>query len=221
MENCDDDLIKRVDIGGEYGKHQCGLIIHNVTTFDSGSWKCQVWQKSHYNVQCLSLFFQMEEYNFGDWVSGAKDEAVLKLIVGTSVLTDDEDDSVSTTLTSSVETATTTAGLDAGEHLISLLKDLGSAHDVLTENRSEETLTRVSVPSEEPGADDSSKSHVVGLCIGAVMLVSLVSTTVVIWSKKCRGQFNMKEVEEEEMVAAKQILDNMPMSMAELIKMEK
>merc|ERR1712183_368204 len=56
MQQCDDDLINRTAIAGDYTKHECGLTVTKVGVEDAGDWECQ-----------------MEEYKFTDLVSGMKD----------------------------------------------------------------------------------------------------------------------------------------------------
>ena len=52
------------------------------------------------------------------------------------------------------------------------------------------------------------------------MVGVLISTTVIIWNKRCRGRFNMEDIRDVQIWSAKQIVENIPMTMAELIKME-
>ena len=62
VAECDDELVERVEVGGDYGEHECGLTVFNMTDEDAGDWTCE-----------------MEEYQFGHWVTGATDEASLHL----------------------------------------------------------------------------------------------------------------------------------------------
>ena len=55
ITDCDEDLETIVSIAGDYTNHECTLVINEVTAQDAGTWVCD-----------------MEEYKFGDWVSGTK-----------------------------------------------------------------------------------------------------------------------------------------------------
>ena len=42
IDTCSPDLVTRVDIGGSYGEHQCGIVLHNISRDDAGNWTCEV-----------------------------------------------------------------------------------------------------------------------------------------------------------------------------------
>ena len=91
------DLADRVEIAGSYEvrkrllkyfetiltcqDHQCGLRLFNVTEADAGTWRCEVMLSSVSPLDSvISLMKQMEEYKFGDWVSGVRHEAEVELV---------------------------------------------------------------------------------------------------------------------------------------------
>ena len=42
IEDCDQDLRRRVKIAGDYDAGECGLDIYNLVEADSGTWQCEV-----------------------------------------------------------------------------------------------------------------------------------------------------------------------------------
>ena len=42
IDTCSPDLVTRVDIGGSYGEHQCGIVLHNISREEAGNWTCEV-----------------------------------------------------------------------------------------------------------------------------------------------------------------------------------
>jgi len=84
VEKCADTLSDRISISGDYDSHECGLTISNIQIEDAGTWECE-----------------MEEYRWGDWVSGYKHTQLLNFDVALRTTT-------TTTTTSTTTTTTTT-----------------------------------------------------------------------------------------------------------------
>ena len=42
IESCDDELIERVKIAGDYEKRECGIELSSLEVNDSGDWECEV-----------------------------------------------------------------------------------------------------------------------------------------------------------------------------------
>jgi len=84
VQQCHDDLTDRLTIAGDYNKHECGLTVTNTTEEDGGSWECQ-----------------MEEYKWGDWVSGRKHQHSFDVSIRLRTTT-------TTTTTTTITTVTTT-----------------------------------------------------------------------------------------------------------------
>ena len=81
ITDCDEDLETRVSIAGDYTNHECTLVINEVTVQDAGTWVCD-----------------MEEYKFGDWVSGNKHTSSIMATITEDenkpeeIIKDDEED---------------------------------------------------------------------------------------------------------------------------------
>ena len=54
----------------------------NVTEADAGTWRCEVMSSSVSPLDSVIILMkQMEEYKFGDWVSGVRHEAEVELVI--------------------------------------------------------------------------------------------------------------------------------------------
>jgi len=93
VQKCHEELDSRVTISGDYDSHECGLTVTGLEVEDSGTWECE-----------------MEEYKFGDWVSGNKHSHSFDVNVRmrTTTATTTITTTMSTITTSTASTTTTT-----------------------------------------------------------------------------------------------------------------
>ena len=48
---CTPELEGGAEVGGQYGRHQCGLVIHSATTNLTGEWTCAMEEYRYSTVQ--------------------------------------------------------------------------------------------------------------------------------------------------------------------------
>ena len=83
MQACDKGIEARVSIAGDYEHHECGLHLARVGREDQGVWECEVRLQCVAEDNCVLCdnLLQMEEYVFGDLLSGAQHRANFTLVV--------------------------------------------------------------------------------------------------------------------------------------------
>ena len=149
----------------------------------------------------------MEEYQFGDWVSGAREVATLELIFDedevepdaeNEVTTEEKDNAVSTTeYYSSVPQLHDDQ--DAMDNIIGFLNLSLSRNmvlDVTDQEQQDQVWTWINTSCYftiwivQPGFGE-----LLGISAAVIILVSLVGMTVIVWYKKMHGNVDFQQVE--------------------------
>jgi hypothetical protein len=183
VQSCDSSLAGRISISGDYSSHQCGLSISNIQLEDAGTWECE-----------------MEEYRFGDWVSGEKHSRSINISVAHMTTTIKP-----TTLTISTTTqqaATTTEEFKLQTTFETSEKSVVKADDYVVrdkvdseDNHKEEAENHElketefedgieALPIEDKSNEEDSST---GLIAGLLVTVSIVIAAIVggvVWSRK-------------------------------------
>eukprot|EP00092_Neocalanus_flemingeri_P010708 GFUD01011534.1.p1 GENE.GFUD01011534.1~~GFUD01011534.1.p1 ORF type:complete len:336 (+),score=103.19 GFUD01011534.1:39-1046(+) len=92
VQKCHEELTDRISISGDYDNQECGLTITGLEVEDGGSWECE-----------------MEEYKFGDWLSGNKHSHSFNVNVNLRTTTTTSTTTVTSTSTTATFTPTTTS----------------------------------------------------------------------------------------------------------------
>eukprot|EP00092_Neocalanus_flemingeri_P103739 GFUD01132781.1.p1 GENE.GFUD01132781.1~~GFUD01132781.1.p1 ORF type:complete len:338 (+),score=97.91 GFUD01132781.1:37-1050(+) len=121
VEKCHAELTNRVSISGDYDNQECGLTITGLEVEDGGSWECE-----------------MEEYKFGDWLSGNKHSHSFNVNVNLRTTT-----TISTTTTTLTTTVTTTSTTTTFMHTT-------TSASTTTEIVTEEETTALPITTNHP-----------------------------------------------------------------------
>ena len=147
VAECDDELVERVEVGGDYGEHECGLTVFNMTDEDAGDWWCE-----------------MEEYQFGDWVTGATDEASLHLTllsnktvtkIDETVDDDETKANISSLVSNKMEKKTSREDISSShDDLVSIATQLENIRLDLTDDDTDVQDTSIAISTQEKGESE-------------------------------------------------------------------
>ena len=147
VAECDDELVERVEVGGDYGEDECGLTLFNMTEDDAGDWTCE-----------------MEEYQFGDWVTGATDEASLHLtLLSDEALTkmdetvddDERKANISSLDSNKMEKKTSREDISSShDDLVSIATQLENIRLDLTDDDTDVQDTSIAISTQEKGESE-------------------------------------------------------------------
>ena len=55
---CSPQLEGGAEVGGQYGRHECGLVIHSATTNLTGEWRCVMEE-----YRCSTVLYMLSTYS--------------------------------------------------------------------------------------------------------------------------------------------------------------
>jgi len=202
VQACDDDLVKRVEIAGDYDNNQCGVTLLGVQGEDAGLWECE-----------------MEEYQFTDLLGGEKHSHNFTVVVEEKLATVTE---ITTTkpfettiepLETTIEPFETTIdGSEATEENEMTPPHTTTDKQIVTHNIEALPIDQDQTEQQEP--DDA---PVVGISIGVSLVIVLAAASVVgiLWKKK---QNNLRVVSLQKLREEEACCTNVAMEEVEVTK---
>merc|ERR1712233_134106 len=149
VQACDDDLVERVEIAGDYDNNQCGLTLLGVQGEDAGLWECE-----------------MEEYQFTDLLGGEKHSHNFTVVVEEKLATVTE-------ITTTEPFETTIDGSEATEENEMTPPHTTTDKQIVTHNIEALPIDQDQTEQQEP--DDA---PVVGISIGVSLVIVLAAASV-------------------------------------------
>jgi len=180
VQKCHEELDSRVTISGDYDSHECGLTVTGLEVEDAGTWECE-----------------MEEYKFGDWVSGEKHSQDISVSVQYKTTT-----TTPTTTAYSTTAYTTTTITTITEEVSETIIDDKEKNEnstgiyidevVIAYNRTEETVFYEDDIEALPIADrDNTQGSSTGMIVGVLVAISALVLAAIVgavfWKKKRRN----------------------------------